>query len=80
MRVFLACHRCVLCLRLRLHFADRVEADGDDIDVDGTIRLCADLGVDPEDAVLLAVAYELKSPTMGTWERKGWVDGWKSLG
>ena len=56
------------------------DEDGDDITVDGTIRLCQDLGVDPEDVVLLAVAYELKSPSMGQWERKGWVDGWKALG
>lgn len=48
--------------------------------MDGTIRLCADLGVDPEDVVLLAVAYELKSPAMGQWTRKGWTDGWKALG
>ncbi len=56
------------------------DADGEDITVDGTIKLCEDLGVDPEDVVLLAVAYELKSPSMGQWQRKGWVDGWKSLG
>lgn len=38
------------------------------------------MGVDPEDVVLLPVAYELKSPRMGEWTKKGWVDGWKSLG
>ncbi len=31
--------------------------DDDDITVDGTIKLCEDLGVDPEDVVLLAVAF-----------------------
>lgn len=56
------------------------DPDGDDITVDGTIRLCEDLGVDPEDVVLLAVAFELKSPEMGVWERKSWVDGWKGVG
>ncbi|KAI8990376.1 Cullin binding-domain-containing protein [Trametes punicea] len=56
------------------------DPDGDDIAVDGTIRFCEDLGVDPEDVVLLAVAYELKSPGMGQWTRKGWVEGWKALG
>ncbi|RPD63357.1 defective in Cullin neddylation protein 1 [Lentinus tigrinus ALCF2SS1-6] len=54
--------------------------DGDDITIDGTIKLCEDLDVNPEDVVLLAVAYELKSPSMGQWSRKGWVDGWKALG
>lgn len=60
-----------------LHLSD---ADGDDIDIDGTIALCGDLDVDPEDVVILAVAYELKPPAMGTWSRKGWIDGWRSLG
>jgi len=53
---------------------------GDNISVDGTIQFCQDLNVNPEDVVLLAVAYELKSPGVGEWTRKGWVDGWKSLG
>lgn len=57
-----------------------VEPDGEDITIDGTIKLCEDLGVDPEDVVLLAVAYELKSPAMGQWTRKGWTEGWKALG
>ncbi|PIL26029.1 hypothetical protein GSI_11783 [Ganoderma sinense ZZ0214-1] len=56
------------------------DRDGDDITVDGTIKLCEDLDVNPEDVVLLAVAYELKSPSMGQWSRKGWTDGWKQLG
>ena len=55
------------------------DAEGDDITVVGTIKLCEDLEVDPEDVVLLAVAYELKSPRVGEWSRRGWVDGWKSL-
>lgn len=59
------------------HYKD---PDGDDITVDGTIKLCEDLSVDPEDVVLLAVAYELKSPAMGTWERKTWIEGWKTIG
>ncbi|KAM5530331.1 hypothetical protein V8D89_016002 [Ganoderma adspersum] len=56
------------------------DSDGDDITVDGTIKLCEDLAVNPEDVVLLAVAFELKSPSMGQWSRKGWTDGWKQLG
>ncbi|KJA24926.1 hypothetical protein HYPSUDRAFT_200185 [Hypholoma sublateritium FD-334 SS-4] len=54
--------------------------DEDDITVDGTIQLCSDLGVDPEDVVLLAVAFELKSPAMGRWTRAGWIEGWKAIG
>lgn len=58
----------------------KLEENSDEIGIDGTIALCSDLGVDPEDVVILAVAYELKPPAMGTWSRKGWVDGWRSLG
>ena len=47
--------------------------------MDGTLKLCEDLGVDPEDVVLLAVAYELKSPRMAEWTRKGWIEGWKNV-
>jgi len=56
------------------------EADGTDITVEGTIKFCEDLGVDPEDVVLLAVAYELKSPRIGQWTRQGWLEGWKNIG
>ncbi|KDQ08933.1 hypothetical protein BOTBODRAFT_37460 [Botryobasidium botryosum FD-172 SS1] len=49
------------------------------IGVDGTMAWCKDLGIELEDVVLLALAYELKSPTVGEWERKGWVDGWRNL-
>lgn len=45
------------------------------------MRLCEDLGVDPdEDCVLYAIAYELGSPRMGEWNKKGWTEGWKNLG
>jgi len=53
---------------------------GDSISIDGTIKLCADLEVDPEDVVLLAVAYELKAPGVGEFTRAGWRDGWRNLG
>lgn len=61
--------------------ADPDASDGEDmITVDGTIRLCSDLNSDPADVVWLAVAWELKSPSMGAWGRKGWSDGLKRLG
>ncbi|KAH8988344.1 Cullin binding-domain-containing protein [Lactarius akahatsu] len=56
------------------------DADEDDIAVDGTLSLCKDLGVDPEDVVLLAVACELQSPSVGRWRKTGWVQGWRGLG
>ena len=58
----------------------KLDADEDDITVDGTLSLCKDLGVDPEDVVLLAVACELQSPSVGRWRKSGWVQGWRGLG
>ncbi|KAH9957755.1 defective in Cullin neddylation protein 1 [Russula dissimulans] len=58
-------------------YKDRAD---DDITVDGTLNLCSDLGVDPEDVVLLAVAYELQSPGVGRWKKTSWVSGWRGLG
>ncbi|KAI0092350.1 hypothetical protein BDY19DRAFT_596216 [Irpex rosettiformis] len=66
--------------RLNQLFDTYKDPDGDDITVDGTIKMCEDLAVDPEDVVLLAVAYELRSPRMGEWNRKGWTEGWKRVG
>jgi len=55
------------------------EQDGDEIGISGTLKFCEDLLVDPEDVVMLAIAYELKSPGVCVWVRKGWTDGWKAL-
>ncbi|KAJ6578672.1 hypothetical protein DFH09DRAFT_346209 [Mycena vulgaris] len=66
--------------KLNALFDKYKDPDGAEISVDGTIRLCADLDVNPEDVVLLAVAYELKSPRVGEWNRPGWLEGWKNIG
>ncbi|KAK0200708.1 defective in Cullin neddylation protein 1, partial [Desarmillaria ectypa] len=58
----------------------KADPDGDEITIDGTIKFCEDLSVNPEDVVLLSVAYELKSNRMGEWGRQGWLEGWKNLG
>jgi hypothetical protein len=29
---------------------------------------------------MLAIAYELKSPRVGEWNKKGWIEGWKNVG
>ncbi|KAF9529113.1 defective in Cullin neddylation protein 1 [Crepidotus variabilis] len=59
---------------------DQYKDEGDEILINGTIKFCEDLQVDPEDVVLLAVACELKSPGMGRWTRQEWIDGWKHIG
>lgn len=57
-----------------------LDEDTDEITIEGTITFCKDLKVDPEEVVLLAIAYELKSPRIGQWTRQGWIDGWKNVG
>jgi len=66
--------------KLNALFDKYKDPDAAEITVDGTIKLCEDLGVNPEDVVLLAVAFELKSPRVGEWNKKGWTDGWKNIG
>lgn len=44
------------------------------------MQLYTDLAVDPDDIVLLAIAYELKSPRVGEWTRRGWIEGLRNLG
>jgi len=56
------------------------DPEGQNIAVDGTLQLCEDLNVDPDDVVILSLAYELKSPRMGQWTKQGWIEGWKSIG
>ncbi|KAJ3134710.1 DCN1-like protein 1 [Physocladia obscura] len=53
--------------------------DEDIIGVDGTEKLCEDLGVDPMDVVTLVLAYHLKCEKMCEFKRQGWIDGWTKL-
>jgi len=64
-----------------LHLFEKYkEPESEEITIDGTIKFCADLNVNPEDVVLLAIAYELKSPGVGQWTKSGWLEGWKNIG
>ncbi|KIO19012.1 hypothetical protein M407DRAFT_153108 [Tulasnella calospora MUT 4182] len=51
----------------------------DEIGVDGTINFLGDLKLELEEPVVLALAYEFKSPAVGRWPRSGWVEGMKGL-
>ncbi|KAG8933325.1 Scaffold-type E3 ligase [Tulasnella sp. 419] len=64
--------------KLNTMFDEYKDASGEAIGIDGTIALCQDLGVDPEDVVLLALACDLKSPSMGQWPKKEWIEGLKT--
>ena len=45
----------------------------DNITIDSTLNLCSDLGVDPKDAILLTIAYELQSLSIRQWKKMSWV-------
>jgi len=66
--------------KLTTLFNQYKDPHADEITIDGTIKLCEDLGVNPEDVVLLAIAFELKSRRIGEWNKQGWIEGWKNLG
>lgn len=55
-------------------------ADSDEIDLDGTIQYITDLGLSLEEPAVLAVAMTAGSPSVGTFTRKAFVDGWASVG
>ena len=51
----------------------------DTIEVEGSMRYFADLQVNLDDVVALAIAEALSAPTLGEFTREGFVQGWKSL-
>jgi len=63
--------------------------DGDIISTQGTVEFFTELGFKQDEGELegkddtpklLTLAYELQSPGLGEWTRKGWIDGWKHIG
>lgn len=56
-----------------------VPAHDDCIGPDGMIRLCADLKLDPEDLIMLALAWKLKAVHMGFFSRTEWLSGMHEL-
>ncbi|KAG8870075.1 Scaffold-type E3 ligase [Tulasnella sp. 331] len=58
---------------------DKYKDSHDEIRVDGTIKLAQDLQVELEDVVMLALACELGSTSVGEWPKHGWIAGMKSL-
>ncbi|BGP51516.1 Scaffold-type E3 ligase [Rhodotorula kratochvilovae] len=51
----------------------------DEIRMDGTMQYCNDLGVDPGDVVVLALACFTTAPTMGRFLRRTWIEAWQSV-
>lgn len=57
--------------------------DKDDVDYiyeEGIAQFCSDLGVDPEDPVLLVLSFHMDAATMCIFTRDEWIRGMESLG
>lgn len=61
-------------------FFSNYQDDPDAINVDGMIRFCADLSVEPSDPAVLVLAWKLKAATACTFSRKEFVEGMEGLG
>lgn len=55
------------------------DEDGDDITIEGAMSMCEDLGISPEDVVMLPLSFYLRSPSLGTFQRAGYLDGWRAI-
>lgn len=54
-------------------------ADGEEIGPEGVEKFCIDLEVDPEDIVMLVIAWHMKAKRMGYFTRSEWMEGMKTL-
>lgn len=62
-------------------FQQYQEADEEGVmGVEGISQLCADLGVEPDDVVVLVLSWHLEAETMCTYSQKEFEDGMAKLG
>jgi DCN1-like protein 1/2 len=47
--------------------------------MDGAMQMFQDLDISPEDVVLLPLSFYLKSPSLGTFQRAQYIEGWKAI-
>jgi len=65
--------------KLEILFEKYSGKGNDMISIDGTLKYCKDLGVEPEDPVMLAVAELCGAKEVGSFEKKPWMDGWTKV-
>jgi len=58
---------------------DKYKDDDDQIGPNEMEKLCQDVGVDPEDPVMVVIAYHLKCKEMGYFQRDEFVKGFETL-
>ncbi len=54
-------------------------AEPDVIGIEGTEKLCEDLGIEPTDVAALVLAYHLGCEHMCEFKRAAWVAGWSRM-
>ncbi|GAA5847853.1 hypothetical protein JCM5353_008406 [Sporobolomyces roseus] len=54
-------------------------SNAEEIGLEGTMRYCEDINVNPEQAEMLALACFTKAPTMGRFTRKNWIEAWMNV-
>jgi DCN1-like protein 4/5 len=66
--------------RLEEMFEHYKDPEGHQIGPGGVEALCGDLGVEPEDVVVLVLAWHLNAQNMGYFKREEFIDGLQKLG
>ena len=61
-------------------FTKYKEADEDSIQVTGVMAFCEDLGVDPTDAIMLIISWQMRCATMCVFTREEWMRGMTAMG
>lgn len=56
-----------------------VSSSEDIMNIEGTMSYFQAIGLDPDDPVGLALAYQLDAPSLGVFNRHGFVEGWRNL-
>lgn len=56
------------------------EEDEDAINEDGILKFCEDIGVDPQDIVVLIIAWKMQAAYMCAFTRKEWKQGMEAMG
>ena len=57
-----------------------VSSSEDIMNIEGTMSYFQAINLDPEDPVGMALAYQLDAPSLGVFNRHGFVEGWRNLG
>ena len=55
------------------------DEDEGEITMEGAMTMLEDLKMSPEDAVVLPLSFYLRSPSLGTFQKEQYIEGWKSI-